>query len=42
MRSQGCPEAGVGVALSDHLIRPDQQRPWDGEPGRLRGLEIAH
>src|SRR5262249_15453127 len=27
-------------ALLDHLIRPGQQRRWDGQPERLRGLEV--
>jgi hypothetical protein len=28
------------IALFDHLIRPQQQRQWDGEAERLGGLEV--
>jgi hypothetical protein len=24
----------------DHLIRPQQERPWDGQAQRLGGLEV--
>src|SRR5262245_55729579 len=30
----------LDAPLFDHLIRPRQQRRWDGEAERLRGLEV--